>query len=82
MAKAPEKPTKMFEMPLILKKHDMMMSRFHVKMPKEIRGPGVIEFNPGVLPGDFELANYEVTGKMTVSLTIKKRKPNVSVPQP
>lgn len=52
---------------------DPYMARFHVEERDEIKGLGSIEFDRGILPEDFELEKYEVSGSYKIEIVVKPK---------
>ena len=52
---------------------DPHMARFHLDGVPEILSKRVIEFIPGVLPNDFELERYDVSGSFEFKIMISKK---------
>lgn len=66
--------TKKIESGLILRHVDPYMARFEMDNPKGLRSRKVLEIDSKELfPADFDIAKYDTTGKIVISIEIKEK---------
>lgn len=59
---------------LTFKHVDAYMARFEMNNAEGLRSRKIIEIDPHIFPADFDVEAYDVTGKVSISIEVARKK--------